>query len=365
MRLTGGCLGVKAGRPSVLSVWIAGGATAFAVLSLAAAMQVSGHAAPSRRIQVFLAAPVSVRPEPRPEPRPVELSFLILPAGSTVVASGAMAQLRGRRRELRTLRALGWGRSEIRRLLLQEFALLAFASSLAVGLTAYLCEAALGGTSPSGWELLAVPAVVAMTIAAAWWPVRRATAAADPMATARAHRPADWTHRQSWMLGRTTRNLLRAPKRTALAVLVIAASCGALGQDLSVRWASGGTLVNSWLGHPILWQVDPIDTAVVIATLLMAAGTVAELDRLNADQLAVERRTLKAIGWSAYRVARLAAWEATLLGLAGGFAAGVIDVAGGMTIAHRVPAGMLAAAAVVTGTGVLVSLVGAALSAAV
>ncbi len=59
----------------------------------------------------------------------------------------------------------------------------------------------------------------------------------------------------------------------------------------------------------------------------MAAGTVAELDRLNADQLAVERRTLKAIGWSAYRVARLAAWEATLLGLAKWPAADRIDVA--------------------------------------
>src|SRR5208282_6815278 len=100
---------------------------------------------------------------------------------------------------------------------------------------------------PPAWELLAIPAAVAMTIAAAWWPVRQATSAADPMATMRVHRSADWTRRQPWMLGQAIRNLLDAPKRTALRVLVIAASCGALGQELAMRWAFGGTLVASWL----------------------------------------------------------------------------------------------------------------------
>ena len=299
----------------------------------------------------------------RPEPRPVALFFLILPAGSAVVASGATAKLRGRRRELRTLRALGWARSEIRRLLLQEFALLAVISGLAAALVAYLCEAALGRTSPSGWELLAIPAAVVMTIAAAWWPVRQATAAADPMATARAHGPADWTRRQPWMLGQAMRNLLRAPKRSALRVLVIAASCAALGEELAMRWAFGGTLVSSWLGHAISWQEDSIDTSVVITTLVLATVTVTELDWLSAHQQAIERRTLQAIGWSAYGVALLVAAEATLLGLAGGITASVIDVAGGFVIAHRVAAGMLATAMVVTGTGIVVSLLGAAFSA--
>jgi putative ABC transport system permease protein len=306
------------------------------------------------------AAPVSLRPKPRR----VTLSFLILPTGWALVSSSVTAELRGRRRELRTLRALGWARGEIRRRLLKEFALLAAASTLAAVLAAYLYEAVLGRTTPSGRELLAIPAAVVMTIAAAWWPVRQATAAADPMATARLHRPAAWTRRQPWMLGQAIRNLLRTRKRSALRVLVIAVSCGALGQELAMRWAFGGTLVASWLGHTSSWQEDPIDTCVVVTTLVMATIAVAELDWLSAHQRVFERRTLHAIGWSAYSLARLVASEAMLLGLAGGITASVIEVAGGLVIAHQVPAGMIAAVAAVTGTGMLVSLIGAASSAA-
>ena len=110
-------------------------------------------------------------------------------AGSVIVTSGATAELRGRRRELRTLRALGWARSEISRRLLREFALLALVMSLAALLVACMCEAVVVHTSLSAWDVLAIPAGVVMTIAAAWWPVRQATAASDPMATARVHRP--------------------------------------------------------------------------------------------------------------------------------------------------------------------------------
>ena len=109
-----------------------------------------------------------------------------------------------------------------------------------------------------------------------------------------------------------------------------------------------------------MWlQADPIDTSVVITTLALATVTVAELDWQSARRRLIERRTLQAIGWSAGGVVRLVAWEATLLGMAGGLAAGVIDVAGGLVFVHSLPAGMLAAATVVTGTGMLVSLIGA------
>ncbi len=140
------------------------------------------------------------------------------------MASGATAQLRGRRREPRTLRALGWGRSEIRRLLLQELALLAFASSLAVGLHAYLAGS-------SRWHLT-------VGVGTAGCPGgcrdtdRRSVVAGAPgdgsggpdgnrnsSPWASPTGPTDEVVMLCW----TTRNLLRAPKRTALAVLVIAA----------------------------------------------------------------------------------------------------------------------------------------------
>jgi putative ABC transport system permease protein len=309
---------------------------------------------------VCAAAAFVVLTERTPEPRGVALSAVILAAGSAVIASGATAKLRGQRRDLQTLRALGWTRGEVRRLLLRQFLQLAVISSLAAALVAYLCEAVLGRAVPSRWELLAIPAAIAMTIAAAWWPVRRAAEAANPMATPCAHKSGDWIRWQPWVLGQATRNLLSAPRRTALKVLVIAASGSALGAELTMQSAFGGTLVSSWLGHAISWHEDPTDTLVVFTTLVMATVTVGELDRLSAHELEVERRTLQAVGWSACGVARLVAAEATLLGLAGGVCASVLDMSGGLVIAHRVPAGMLTATTVVAGAGLLVSLAGAA-----
>ena len=101
------------------------------------------------------AAPVSIRPVPRR----VALSFLLVPAGWVIVACGATAELRGRRRELRTLRALGWAGSKIRRRLLAEFALLAAVIIVTELLAACLGEVAVGHTSRSGWDVLAIPLV--------------------------------------------------------------------------------------------------------------------------------------------------------------------------------------------------------------
>jgi ABC-type antimicrobial peptide transport system permease subunit len=98
--------------------------------------------------------------------------------------------------------------------------------------------------------------------------------------------------------------------------------------------------------------------------LAMATVTVADTGWLTAGERAAELRTLHAIGWPAWGVVRLVAWEAVLLGLAGGLVASVLDVAGSLAVVHHAPVRLLPAAAMVAGAGAVVSLAAAGLAAA-
>jgi putative ABC transport system permease protein len=151
--------------------------------------------------------------------------------------------------------------------------------------------------------------------------------------------------------------------RTVLGVLVIAAGCAALGQELAVHWVFHGVLAGSVLGHAVVWQSDPADTAAVITVITLATLAVTDVHWLNIGKRMVELRTLHAIGWPAEGVVRLVAYDALVVGAVGGLAGGVADLACSVAIAHDLPPGLLLAAVVVTGTGIVISLVAAGLSA--
>lgn len=386
MWLGRGYLRSKRGRMSVLIAGIAA-AAAFALLSTSLAR--TSLAAPSVAIHgLASAATIHVvnqpagphgRPAPRdsearhrrdtatmvatgPDRRSIALVVLVQTAGAAFFTNGVGAVLHGRRRELATLRALGWRRKQVRRHLMREFAPIAITAGLLAVPTAYAAEALLSRQPTSAWSLLSMPVAVAMTLAAAWWPVQRVTAESEPTAVAAARRPA--VGRQPRVAGQAVRNLLRTPSRTALGTLVIAAACAALGLELAARWALNGGVVGSWLGRPASWQANAIDVGAVLVILAIATVTVADIDWLTAGERAAELRTLRAIGWPARGVVRLVVWEAVLLGLAGGLIASVLDVAGSLAVVHHAPVRLLLAAAAVTGAGAVVSLAAAGLAAA-
>jgi predicted lysophospholipase L1 biosynthesis ABC-type transport system permease subunit len=129
-----------------------------------------------------------------------------------------------------------------------------------------------------------------------------------------------------------------------------------------VRWVFGGVVVGSLLGLPFWWQDDPVDLAAVLTVVALATVTMTDISWLNAER-AVELRTLRAIGWSARGVARLAVSEAALLGVTGGVVGGVLDIAGILAVVHRIPFGLLPVVAVVVGTGVAMNLIATGVSA--
>jgi ABC-type antimicrobial peptide transport system permease subunit len=267
----------------------------------------------------------------------ISLSELELAAGIVVVATGVLRMVRGRRRELETLRALGWGRREAARQLLAELGL----TALAAGVTAVLAVGVVGtvlvGRPAWAW-LLSVPAAVAMVFAA-WWPL--------PRSTPRRHR----------------RERSAARARRLLQVLVVAIACAALSLELAVRWAFRGA-AESWAGRSASLAVTVVDIAAVLVIVAMATVMVADLDPVSRRERAAEARVLRAIGWSARDVARLRVRRAVPLGLAGGGIAGAVVVLGGQLAVGAQPPRLIAVACLAAAAGVLVSLLAAGLSAA-
>jgi putative ABC transport system permease protein len=289
------------------------------------------------------------------DPRSIALSTTVLLVGSVFVISGSSSTLRRRRRELATLRALGWRRRRVAWQLVRVFALISATAGILAVLLAYAVDAALSRHPATGWPLLSLPAAVVMTVVAAWWQVRRITA--EPvLPTDLAETPVGPRARPPRLIRHVARNTLRAARRNAPGAVVITVACAALGLELAVRWVFAGAVVGSWLGMPFWWQDDPVDLAAVLTIVALATVTMTDISWLTAHR-AVELRTLRAIGWSARGVAWLAVSEAALLGVAGGVAGSALDIAGIFAVVHRVPAGLLPVVAVVVGTGVAMTVV--------
>jgi cell division protein FtsX len=295
------------------------------------------------------------------KPRDVMLAQLGVMAGVVAVANGAYGVLLGRRRDVATLRALGWRRRHVRRVFMREFTASAVAAGLLAALVAYGVGLAAVGRTLLWWPLLTAPAAVAVTVAAAWWPVLWTTGGVEvPVERAvsagawfRRARPLPWPR----AAGRAVRSLSRRPARTALGVLAVAVACSALGLELQGLVAPGAARI-SWLG-----PAGIADASVVIASLAAATATVADLHRRTVRERAPELSTLRAIGWPAREMVWLLAWEAMLVGLAGGLAAAALVVCIAQVTGQALPSAgaIVLVAAVPVVTGVALSVLAAAL----
>lgn len=299
------------------------------------------------------------------DPRSIVLSAGVLLIGSAFVASSVMATTRHRRREVTTLRALGWRRRRVAWRLGREFVLIAAAAGIVSTLAAYALEALVSRRLPTAWPLLGLPTAAVMTLVAVWWQLRRATADAFGSARARPARLIESVHRSESGVVRGTASQRQARWRTGLALAVIVVACAAFGLELAVQWVFGGVIVGSWLGYAVSWQLDTADRAAVIVILALATITMTDIRWRNGSERSAELRTLRAIGWPAHGVARLAAGEALVLGLLGGAIASALDVAAILAIVQQPPPGLALAAIAAVGLGGAMSLVTVTLSAAV
>jgi hypothetical protein len=302
----------------------------------------------------------------------VELQLL---AGEVGIGWGTWRLLRSRRRELATLRALGWRRSQLAGRLLAEFAPTAVIALAAAALAGYAIGAVLAGRLEWAWLLLCVPVLIAAVIPLArhpllaakasgiaavpreaWWrrPWRRPGRPVDPRAArmGRAGSPARLVR---------LRLRLRVGPRRLLRTLMIAGASVALSLQLGARWAFVGA-ATSWTQRPVTGQGRFVDGAAVLIVVLMATFTVADLDLVALRERAAEVRTLRAIGWSALDLAKLTSWNAVWPGLSGGLIAGGADLLAGLPASGAAPLRLIALVALAAASGVALSLIANGLS---
>jgi putative ABC transport system permease protein len=271
----------------------------------------------------------------------VALFTLILVVCVLFVANAATAAVRGRRRELGVLAAVGWRPSRLFATVLGELAGLGLAAGLVAAAIAVPISAGLGLSASPGRALLAVPVAVAVAIVGGLVPAGRA-AHADPvssvrppvLAVGRAHQPRGIT-------ALALLNVTRTPGRTLVGVVSLAVGIAALTLLAAISFAFRGVVVGSLLGDAVAVQVRGVDYIAAGATVALGVLAVADVVFLNIRERAAELATLRAFGWREAALARLVVTEGAAIGAVGSLIGAGLGLAAAVWFTGHLPVQVL------------------------
>jgi hypothetical protein len=294
----------------------------------------------------------------------VALYVMILVVCGLFVANAATAAVRGRRRELGVLAAVGWRRSRLFATILGELAGIGLGAGLLAAAIAVPISSALGLSASPTRALLAVPVAIAVAVAGGLAPAWLA-ARADPvssvrppvLAAGRAHQPRGITSLA--ML-----NVARTPGRTAIGVVSLAVGVAALTMLTAVTFAFRGIVVGSLLGDAVAVQVRGVDYIAAAATAALGVLAVADVVFLNIRERAAELATIRSFGWREAALTRLVITEGAIIGVTGSLAGAGLGLAAAAWFAGQLPARLLVIAAVAVAAGILITAAAALLPAA-
>ena len=294
----------------------------------------------------------------------VALFTLILVVCVLFVGNAATAAVRGRRRELGVLAAVGWRRSRLFTTALGELAGIGLVAGLLAAAIALPVSAGLGLRTSPGRALLAVPVAMGVAVVAGLVPAWLA-ARADPvtsvrppvLAVRRAHHPRGIT-------SLALLNVARTPGRTLIGAASLAVGIAALTMLTAVTFAFRGVVVGSLLGDAIAVQVRSVDYIAAGATVALGVLAVADVVFLNIRERAAELATLRSFGWHDTTLARLVITEGTVIGVVGSLAGAGLGLGAAAWFAGQVPGRLLALAAAAVAAGIVITATAALLPAA-
>jgi putative ABC transport system permease protein len=285
----------------------------------------------------------------------VTLFVLILVVCALFVANSATAAVRGRRRELGVLAALGWTRPRLFAVVLGEVAMIGLIAGILGTLLSPPLAAALGLHASLARAALAIPVAMALAVVAGVAPAWLA-ARADPVASVRPPALAVRRARQpSGITGLALVNVLRTPGRTLVGALSLAVGVTALTLLIGVTLAFRGAVRGTLLGDYVTVQVRGVDYIAVAATVTLGVLAIADALLISMTERAPELATIRAFGWPERALRRMVITEGTLTGIAGSVIGAVIGLAGAAVFAGQLPPLLYAAAGTAAAAGVLVT----------
>jgi putative ABC transport system permease protein len=294
----------------------------------------------------------------------VALFALILVVCVLFVGNAATAAVRGRRRELGVLAAVGWRRSRLFATVLGELAGIGLAAGVLAAAVALPVSAGLGLDASPGRALLAVPVAIGVAVAGGLAPAFLA-ARAEPLSSVRP--PVFAVHRAHQPGGITSLALLnvaRTPGRTLIGVVSLAVGIAALTILTAVTFAFRGVVVGSLLGDAVAVQVRGVDYIAAGATVVLGVLAVADVVFLNIRERAAELATIRALGWRDTALARLVITEGAIIGIFGSLAGAGAGLGAAAWFAGQLPARLLVIAAAAAIVGIIVTATAALLPAA-
>jgi putative ABC transport system permease protein len=294
----------------------------------------------------------------------VALFTLILVVCGLFVGNAATAAVRGRRRELGVLAAVGWRRSRLFATVLGELAGIGLTAGLLAAAIAVPVSAALGLDASPGRALLAVPVAMAVAIAGGLGPAWLA-ARADPVTAVRQPVFAVRRARQPrTVTGLAALNVARTPGRTAIGVVSLAVGIAALTMLTAVTFAFRGVIVGSLLGDAVAVQVRGVDYLAAGATAALGVLAVADVVFLNIRERAAELATIRSFGWRDSALGRLVITEGAIIGVTGSLIGAAAGLGAAAFLAGHLPGRLLAIAAAAVAAGIIVTAAAALLPAA-
>jgi putative ABC transport system permease protein len=278
--------------------------------------------------------------------------LLILATSAFVVANGAFAIVRQRRREIGTLLSLGWTQRQIFVAVLAELVVIGLAAGLlGAGLAALVSAAS--SLTLSWWQvLLVVPLALLLALLAGLLPAWRASRLLPLDAVRPAISGEPEGRRVHTLLALALANLRRVPARSLIAASGLTVGVAALTLLVGINQSFQGTLVGTLLGSAISLQVTGLDFLAVGLIVALSALALADVLYVNLRERQAELVTLKTFGWSDRHLQELVALEATLLGLVGSLTGALVGIVLGALVG--LPLGSLLVAAVIACLGGLV-----------
>ena len=274
------------------------------------------------------------------------LFVLVLITTALFLTNGVYAAVRARRREIGVLRALGWRRAAIFRLIVGEVTMLGLLAGVVGSGLSLLLISFLSLRIPLDRALLVTPVAMVLAALAGAVPAWRAANGRPLDVMAPAVSPPRRAATVRGLTGLALVNMRRMPGRTILSALAVAIGIAALTALLSVDERFGATVGGSALAGLVRTQVRGVDYLSAGLAIGLGAVSVADMVYLGLKERASELAVLLATGWRQAHLARIALVEGTVTAVIGG---GTGAVAG--LLAGARPA--LAAVAALAGIGVV------------
>lgn len=280
---------------------------------------------------------------------------LILIVCLLFLTNGALAATKARRSEVGILLTVGWSRSGIFRALLAELIIVGVLAGIAGAGVAIAAIALLNLAMPTLEALLVFPLAVILAAGAGIYPAWQATRRAPidaiaPPVLATAH-----THAVTSLPRMALVNLYRVPLRTALGGSGLAIGVTAAALVVGIQDAFQGQLVSSVLGRAITVQLRRPDEVAVALTILLAAGSLADVLYLNLQERRIELATLRTVGWSLGDLRRLVALEALSVAVLASGIGAAVSILLGSALLSLPPHALITGAATAAVTGIVIA----------